>query len=405
MSVIRPRPPEDPLRYDPAAALAAGTISREAVEALADRLEAVRSEVLQDADRERVAGGAASTVAFLGLPDRLLADYGTTRPQSELFAILREARRVREAVDRVVVLGGAGIVGARAIVEACCHPFHNELGRGERGGRPRLSFVADDLDNDVAQGLLDLVAPHGRSRGDDLLDRWALVLVDDGGSAETAAVATVFRAALRDAVGGDEQRLADRVVSITGTTGLVAASEVRTDSSAAFVVPAGVRGGFAVFTAVGLLPASIAGCDIVRLLEGAAAMNRRFREAPVADNPVLQFAAVSRVAAAGSGAAARSLASTSRQLAAVVAWCDRLRSASVGTVGAGRGVPPASLAVAECRRDRLPVASSGSDAADLVRAEGPPAEIHLPRLDEHAVGQLMQMLMLATAIEDRLGGS
>jgi len=111
------------------------------------------------------------------------------------------------------------------------------------------------------------------------------------------------------------------------------------------------------------------------------------------------------VAAAGSGAAARSLASTSRQLAAVVAWCDRLRSASVGTVGAGRGVPPASLAVAECRRDRLPVASSGSDAADLVRAEGPPAEIHLPRLDEHAVGQLMQMLMLATAIEDRLGGS
>ena len=396
MSVIRPKPPEDPLRHDPAAALAAGAIPREAVESLADRLAAVRSEVLHGA------GAAASAVAILGLPDRLLADYGTTRPQSELFAILREARRVREAVDRVVVIGGAGIVGTRAIVEACCHPFHNELGRGERGGRPRLSFAADDLDNDEAHGLLDLVAPHGRSRGDDLLDRWALVDVDEGGSAETGAAATVFRAALRDAVAGDERLLADRVVSITRTTGLVD-EPVGRGSPAAFTIPAGVRGGFAVFTAVGLLPASIAGCDVVRLLEGAAAMNRRFREAPVADNPVLQFAAVSRVAAAGSGASGRGVASTSRQLAAVAAWCDRLRSASVGTVGAGRGVPPASLAVAECRRDRLLVASSGSDAAGLVRPEGPLAEIHLPRLDEHAVGQLMQMLMLATAIEERLG--
>lgn len=400
MSVIRPKPPEDPLRYDPAVACANGTISREAVAALANRLEVVRTEVLGDADGGRAADRLAPAVAFLGLPDRLLADYGTTRPQSELFAILREARRVRETVDRVVVIGGAGIVGARAIVEACCHPFHNELGRGERGGRPRLSFAADDLDNDVAHGLLDLVAPHGRPRGDDLLDRWALVVVNEGGSAETA---TVFRAALRDAVGGDERLLADRVVSITRATGLGAAAVVRGGCPEAFTIPAGVRGGFAVFTAVGLLPASIAGCDVVRLLEGAAAMNRRFREAPVADNPVLQFAAVSRIAAAGSGAAGRGVASTSRQLTAVAAWCDRLRSASVGTVGAGRGVPPASLAVGECRRDRLVLPSPEPAVAGQGGAGGATAEIHLPRLDEHAVGQLLQMLMLATAIEDRLG--
>jgi glucose-6-phosphate isomerase len=402
MSVIRPKPPEDPLRYDPAAACANGTISREAVAALADRLEAVRSEVLGDADGGRAADRVAPAVAFLGLPDRLLADYGTTRPQSELFAILREARRVRETVDRVVVIGGTGIMGARVIVAACCHPFHNELGRGERGGRPRLSFVADDLDNDVAQGLLDLVAPHGRPRGDDLLDRWALVVVNEGGSAETA---TVFRAALRDAVGGDERLLADRVVSITRATGLGAAAVVRGGCPEAFAIPAGVRGGFAVFTAVGLLPASIAGCDVVRLLEGAAAMNRRFREAPVADNPVLQFAAVSRVATAWSGAPVRGLATRSRQLLPVSSWYERLRSARAGTagVGAGPGTVLTSLVVGECRRDRLVLPSPEPAAAGQGGAGVATAEIHLPRLDEHAVGQLLQMLMLATAIEDRLG--
>jgi glucose-6-phosphate isomerase len=403
MSVIRPKPPEDPLRYDPSAAFATGAISRQAVAGLADRLEAVRREVLGDADRGPATGGAAADVAFLGLPDRLLADYSTTRPQSELFAILREARRVREAVDRVVVIGGAGIDGTRAIVEACCHPFHNELGRGERGGRPRLSFAAGDLDNDVAQGLLDLVAPHGRPRGDDLLDRWALVVVEERGGVETTAT-PVFLAALRDAVGGDERLLAERVVPIRVASGLVAEPVVRSGRPAAFAIPTGLGGGSAVFTAVGLLPASIAGCDVVRLLEGAAAMNRRFREAPVADNPVLQFAAVSRVATAGSGIAARGLASKSRQLAAVGWWHDRLRAATAGTVGAGGGAVLTGLMVGECRRDRLVPPSPGPDAAREERAGGATAEILLPRLDEHAVGQLLQMLMLATAIEDRLGG-
>lgn len=403
MSVIRPKPPEDPLRYDPAAAFATGAVSRAAVAGLEGRLEAVRREVLGDVDRGPAVGSAGSDVAFLTLPDRLLADYGTTRPQSELFAILREARRVRDAVDRVVVIGGAGVEGTRAIVEACCHPFHNELGRGERGGRPRLSFAGGDLDNDVAQGLLDLVAPHGRPRGDDLLDRWALVVVEEGGGVEMTAT-PVFLTALRDAVGGDERLLAERVVRIRGGSGLVAESVERGGRPAAFAIPAGVRGAFAVCTPVGLLPASIAGCDVVRLLEGAAAMNRRFREAPVADNPVLQFAAVSRVAMGGSATAARGLVSTSRQLEAVGSWHERLRAAIVGPVGADGGAVLTGLVVGECRRDRLVPPSPGPDAARQERAGGAAAGIHLPRLDEHAVGQLLQMLMLATAIEDRLGG-
>ena len=55
-------------------------------------------------------------------------------------------------------------MGTRALFEACCHPFHNELPRGERGGRPRLSFEGFNMDNDSAQGLLDLVAPAGKPR-------------------------------------------------------------------------------------------------------------------------------------------------------------------------------------------------------------------------------------------------
>ena len=59
-----------------------------------------------------------------------------------------------------------------------------------------------------------------------------------------------------------------------------------------FQIPDGVGGRFSILTAVGLLPAAIMGLDIVRLLEGAAAMNEHFCTAPVGENVVLDFTAV-----------------------------------------------------------------------------------------------------------------
>jgi hypothetical protein len=119
MSVIRPTPPEDPIRYDPSAVFEAGSISRSAVESLAGRLETARAESLADLDRWRQGGatpGESLDPAFIDLPDRLLADYGTKRLESELFAILQTARRIREAVPgdraryRWLVHGHAGAV-------------------------------------------------------------------------------------------------------------------------------------------------------------------------------------------------------------------------------------------------------------------------------------------------------
>ena len=52
---------------------------------------------------------------------------------------------------------------------------------------------------------------------------------------------------------------------------------------------------------------------------------------------------------------------------------------------------PALLAVAE---------AEARDAAALARR--PSADILLPRVDEHAIGQLLQLLMLSAAVEDRL---
>ena len=115
-------------------------------------------------------------------------------------------------------------MGTRALFESCCHPFHNELSRGERGGRPRLSFEGFNIDNDSAQGLLDVLQshPHGVDR-DDLLAQWAMLVVSkSGGTLETAAATRLFLSALHASVGGDAKMLAERVVPVTGASGKLA---------------------------------------------------------------------------------------------------------------------------------------------------------------------------------------
>ncbi|MFM8636052.1 MAG: glucose-6-phosphate isomerase [Planctomycetia bacterium] len=459
MSVVRPKPPEDPIHYDPAAVFATGCVARQDLDAMAPALDRARTESLADIDRFRSGAAAPGEVldpAFIDLPERLLADYMTRRPESELFAILSAARRIREAVDRVIVLGiGGSYMGTRALFEACCHPFHNELSRGERGGRPRLSFEGFNIDNDSAQGLLDLVAPVGAFREDDLLHRWAILVVSkSGGTLETAVATRLFLDALHASVGGDTTKLAERVVPITGTTGTLASLAKAIGCRDVFGIPDGVGGRFSVFTAVGLLPASIVGIDVVRLLEGAVAMNRRFREAPVAENPVLRYVGVSRLAEEKAGATIRVLSSWSNRLEAVGLWYDQLLSESLGKHEKGatplttvttrdlhsrgqqhqegrRDKVITNLLVGEPRRDRLalpklgPYAHDEDTLDDLVgttwpdmlaaaaagtneayaQDKRPTADILLPRIDEHTIGQLLQMLMLATVVEGRLVGT
>jgi glucose-6-phosphate isomerase len=299
------------------------------------------------------------------------------------------------------------------------------------------------------------VAPAGAPRSDDLLDRWAVLVVSkSGGTLETAIATRLFLQALAASVGGDTAQLAQRVVPITGKSGRLADLAQAIGCPDVFDIPDGVGGRFSVFTAVGLLPASIVGIDVVRLLEGAAAMNRRFREAPVAENPVLQYVGVGHLAEAKMGATIRVLSAWSNRLESLGFWYDQLLSESLGKDEKGatpltavttrdlhsrgqqhqdgrRDKLITNLIVGEPRRDRLTLPTLGSYGHDqdkldalvgtswpdmltaaiggtneaYAQAKRPTADILLPRIDEHVVGQLLQMLMLATVVEGRLVGT
>ena len=449
--------PVAPLTYDPAGVFLDQTgISPNDLENLAPRLEAARREILED-DLRLFAGGAPVPkekepldAGFLELPERLLREYATNRQTSELHRILTLANRLRDSVDRVVVLGiGGSYMGAKALMDACCEPFFNELSRGERGSRPRMYFEGNNVDNDASQGLLNLLGYGRRATGVD--DRWAIVVISkSGGTIETAVALRQYLAALRQSCDGDAKQVSELVIPVTGSGGRLFELAQALGCRESFPVPDGVGGRFSIFSAVGLLPAAILGIDTVRLLEGAAAMNKHFRSAPPGQNAVLDYVGVGHLLEAQRGATLRVLSVWAKSLETAGLWYDQLLAESLGKHE--RGATPFStvntrdlhsraqqhqegrrdklitnVVVDQWRCDPLPVGHSEFDQDKLndiaektlpdlmsaavagtnqaYRGDGrPTADIHLPRVDESSVGQLFQMLMLATVVEGRLIG-
>lgn len=442
--------------YDPSGVFLDATgISREDLRALRPRLDAARREVL-DEDLRLLAEGVVPKdkdpldAGFLELPEKILAEYQADQRNSELGRILTTARRLQDAGDRVVVLGiGGSYLGARALMDACCDPYFNELTRGQRGSRPRMYFEGNNVDNDASQGLLHLLG--GGRPAERIEDRWAIVVISKSGTTlETAVALRQFLAALRQSLGGDAEKLAQLVVPVTGTSGKLFDLVQALGCRETFRVPDGVGGRFSVLSAVGLLPAAILGLNVVALLEGAVAMNRHFRTAPPGENAVLDYVSVCHLLEQECGATIRVLNVWSKALESVGLWYDQLLAESLGKNG--RGPTPlttvntrdlhsraqqhqqgrsdklfTNLIVDRWRCDPLPVGHSdldqdalndlaGKTLPDIMaaaiqstneayRSDGrPTADLHLPQVNEFYLGQLFQMLMLATVVEGRLIG-
>jgi glucose-6-phosphate isomerase len=217
-----------------------------------------------------------------------------------------------------------------------------------------------------------------------------------------------------------------------------------------FTIPDRIGGRFSVFTPAGLFPAAVMGLDVRALLQGAEAMTRRFLEEPFERNPVLQFAGINYLMAQECGLPIRVLAIWSRKLEALGLWYDQLLSESLGKQNRGptpltfvgtrdlhsRGqqhqegprdkfinnlvvrtprTPPITIQMADHNQDELNAMARKSlpDVMDAslrgvnqayLETARPTANLIVPTLSEHTMGQLLQMLMLATVVEGRLMG-
>ncbi|RMG37057.1 MAG: glucose-6-phosphate isomerase [Planctomycetota bacterium] len=406
---------------------------------------------------------------FVTYPGDLLEEAERSGSRSTLAAIDAAAATLREKTDRCVLLGiGGSYMGARALFEALCHPYHNELRREERlafeqrrrgddgadrlpGAPPRICFEGNNLDNDATAALLELLRRESGA-GDDPTGRWGMVVISkSGGTIETAVAFRLFLQAFREQSGGAFADRREQIVVITGRTG----SKLRElagqlELPHVLEVPDGIGGRFSVLTPVGLVPAAMLGLDVRDLLRGAADMTETFRREPFETNPVLQYVATAHLFEQSYGCTIRVLSTWGKRLEAVGLWYDQLLAESLGKRKQGatplttvntRDLHSRGQQHQDGRRDKLitnvlvrepslPAQTlpelpgdadglnqyTGKTLHEFLRAawlgtnlayaevRRPTADIVLPRLDEYHLGQLFQMLMLATVVEGRLIG-
>ena len=390
---------------------------------------------------------------FIDLPQKMLDGYKRKQDASDLGKVLRRAQQLRDTVDRVVIVGtGGNHLAPKAIFHALCHAHHNELPAKLRMGKPRVYFEGHDLDNDALQDLFELLE-NTCVEPELVEERWGVVVASkSGGTLETAAAYRAVKGEAQKFYGPKSEMLKKVIVPITGKSGklrdLCKADGFADDDI--LTIPDDVGGRFSVFTAVGLLPAAVMGLDVRAMLLGAATMTRRFIEEPFDRNPVLQFAAINHLMTER-GKTTRVLSAWSRKLEAVGWWYDQLLSESLGKNG--RGPTPLTtvgardlhtrgqqhqdgtrdklinnLTVRQPKHQPVMVGMSERNEDDLNQfsrkglpdlldaaikgaseayadAARPSADITLPMISEHTIGQLLQMLMLATVVEGRLCGT
>jgi glucose-6-phosphate isomerase len=396
--------------------------------------------------------------AFIDLPAKLLENHRRKGDLSELGQIQRLATRFRQETDNVIVLGiGGSYLGARALFDALCHTYHNELPRKQRVDKPRIYFEGNNVDNDSLQDLFELLELSCVDP-DLAAERWGSVVISkSGGTLETAAAYRFVRAEAAKFYGVNNPLRKQLVIPVTGDPKPPEVSKLRelcrADGYPAediVAIPEGVGGRYSVLSSVGLLPAAIMGLDIWELLRGALAMTRRFTDEPFERNPVLQYAAVNYLLNEELGKPLRVMAVWSKKLESLGMWYDQLLAESLGKQGRGptpitsvctrdlhsRGqqhqVGPrdrviTNVVIKEPIHEKLTLGMSERNEddlnalnrktyADLIAAAAkgtneayaavarPTTEIMLPKLSEHCLGQLLQMLMLATVVEGRLMG-
>lgn len=424
------------------------------IKALSQQVMQIRSQVAAERELQQVPAELKPLEpGFIDLPQRLLDQHRRKGDASDLGKVINKAGRLRDLVDRVIIIGAGGsYLGGRALFESLIHTYHNELPAKSRLGVPRIYFEGHNADNDTIQDLLELlenscVDPDIRE------ERWGLVAISKSGTTlETLAAHRILRTECTKFYGPSSELLKDVMVPVVGPTGrlheLFKSYDYGEDDM--LIIPENVGSRYSVFSGAGLLPAAIMGLDVRAYLLGASAMTRRFLEEPFERNPVLQYALVNYLMTEEHGKNLRVLAVWSKKLEALGLWYDQLLGESLGKQGRGptplttvqtrdlysRGqqqqegprdrvinnlalrtprTPPIMMGMQDHNQDDLNSLNRKS-FPDIMSASlrgttqaytdsaRPNAELAMPVLNEHTMGQLMQMLMLATVVEGRLMG-
>lgn len=231
---------------------------------------------------------------FYQLPLAQGEAYRVHREHSTLGRVFKVANSLMDQLDAFVIIGqGSGHFGPVAMKDVNTDPYHNEQLRGPRGGKPRMYFVGGSLDTDSLQALLWRLKAGGYS-STHREHRFGIVLIDAHDDASTLWpwFKPIYEALSQTLEDDAPELAASLVVPILRQGSELAGRCAAIPCAERFWIPSGLAQGYELLSPVGLLPAAILGHDIMKLLEGAVALNERFQQTSAHLDACCQLAAL-----------------------------------------------------------------------------------------------------------------
>ena len=258
---------------------------------------------------------------FLGWVD-LPVDY----VKQEFARIKKAAEKIQSDTDVLLVIGiGGSYLGARAAIEFLKGQNYNRL----RSGVPEIYFTGNSISGSALADIIKIC--EGKRVSVNIISK-------SGTTTEPAVAFRVFRKMLEERYG--EKGAAERIYCTTDKARGTLKALADQKGYECFVVPDDVGGRFSVLTAVGLLPIAAAGCDIDKLMLGAAKAREDYSVNDIDKNPCYKYAAL-RNAFYRKGKSVELLVSYEPRFTMMAEWFKQLFGESEGKDN--KGLFPASV--------------------------------------------------------------
>ncbi|OUB06510.1 glucose-6-phosphate isomerase [Bacillus thuringiensis serovar yunnanensis] len=197
--------------------------------------------------------------------------------QGEFSRVKQAAERIRSNSDALIVIGiGGSYLGARAVIEALSHSFHNQM-----NNTTQIYFAGQNISSTYISHLLEML---------DGKDISINVISKSGTTTEPAIAFRIFRNYMEKKYGKEEAR--KRIYVTTDQSKGALKKLADEEGYETFIIPDNIGGRFSVLTAVGLLPIATAGLDVDKMMEGAAAAAHKYNNPELLTNESYQYAAV-----------------------------------------------------------------------------------------------------------------
>lgn len=292
------------------------TLNEKYIEGFVDKDELTAMQDYVEAAHRKIHGKTGAGAEYLGW-----LDWPSSMNESELQKIEEIAKKVREKMDVLIVIGiGGSYLGTKAVKEMLRPSFGLDS--------MQIIYAGHNISGRYLEELLVYIEDKNV----------AVNVISKSGTTTEPAIA--FRTIRKWMYGRYGEEAAERIIATTDASGGALRQSVNADGFQSFEIPRDIGGRYSVLTAVGLLPLAVAGVDIRALLSGAKQAEKELADPDLFSNPAYSYATYRQILNAR-GYSIEVLASFEPFMNAFHEWWKQLFGESEGKQG--KGVFPSSV--------------------------------------------------------------